>query len=324
MENQVSFRKVNNFAPTLFISPSMPNAKVLGLSAIIIVSIALNIFLYQNSSSLTQRVNQLEEDNNNLQMQVAAAQGAHLPTVGVNASSLSQLHANPSFNNFTGNESSAEQQSITAVAVRTIPVTDGFFQSVQYEGAVMDIVVDIRGGGKGRILVNTDVPTGVDFQSSAKTAVKVAQTITNTDLSTKDVIFSISSRGNATDLQAVDGGSAGGAMTVLLVSELQNKSIQRNVLMTGTINPDGTIGQIGGVEQKADAAGQYGAKVFLVPKGQSVYPAESCQQSQQGPIIYRTCQSEMKPLSDLTEPKYGMRVQEVSTVQEALSYFEAK
>jgi uncharacterized protein len=54
------------------------------------------------------------------------------------------------------------------VAVKAVATTDGFFQTVRYEGAVMDIVVEIIENGQGRILVNTEVPTGVDFQSSAK------------------------------------------------------------------------------------------------------------------------------------------------------------
>jgi len=40
--------------------------------------------------------------------------------------------------------------------------------------------------------------------------------------------------------------------------------------MTGTINSDGTIGPVGGVPEKAQAAGQYHAKIFLVPKGKGV------------------------------------------------------
>ena len=73
-------------------------------------------------------------------------------------------------------------------------------------------------------MVNTEVPTGVDFQTSATTAVKIAQSVTGvTDLNKKDVIFSIKSKGNnsaSNDLQAVDGPSAGAAMTVLLAAEL--------------------------------------------------------------------------------------------------------
>ncbi|MEO9319602.1 MAG: S16 family serine protease [Nitrososphaera sp.] len=298
---------------------SMANTVTVLLSAVLVISVIANALLYQQAQSLAQLVTKTHADNDNLRKQIASSASANETVIkAANASAPSVTVTPP----VKGAGITGQHQSITAVAVKTIPVTDGFFQSVQYQGTVMEIVVDIKDGGEGRVLVNTAVPTGVDFQSSAKTAVKVAQSITGTDLSNRDIIFSISSRGNAADLQSVDGGSAGGAMTVLLASELQNKSISRDVLMTGTINPDGSIGQIGGVEQKAEAAGQYGAKIFLVPPGQSSYPAETCSQSQQGPIVYRTCQSELKPLSDITTAKYGMKVVEVSNIHEALSYFQ--
>jgi uncharacterized protein len=41
--------------------------------------------------------------------------------------------------------------------------------------------------------------------------------------------------------------------------------------MTGMINPDGSIGPIGGIIQKLDAAFAVGAKRFLIPQGQATY-----------------------------------------------------
>jgi PDZ domain-containing protein len=39
----------------------------------------------------------------------------------------------------------------------------------------------------------------------------------------------------------------------------------RHIAGTGTINPDGTVGAIGGIQEKITAAGSAGAEVFLVP-----------------------------------------------------------
>lgn len=214
-------------------------------------------------------------------------------------------------------------RSITAVAVKQVIVSDGFFQRAQYQGLVMNITVDIK-DGRGLVLVNTEIPAGVDFQTSARTAVKVAQdTVPGADLSRKDVIFSITSGDRESELQAVDGPSAGAAMTLLLVSELRSQNLGRSVLITGTIEPDGTVGQVGGVPEKALAAGQYGAKTLLVPKGEAVYQAQTCQEHQQGPIVYRSCQQENKPLSPATEEKYGMKVVEVENISQALQYFKS-
>lgn len=209
--------------------------------------------------------------------------------------------------------------SISAVAVSPVIQSDGFFETTSYQGIVLKISVDIR-DGTGLVLVNTAIPTGVDFQTSAHTAVIVAENVTGIDLSKKDVIFSVSSGGNQT-LQAVDGGSAGGAMTVLLISELLGKPINSHVLMTGTIQPDGTIGPIGAASEKADAAGKFGAKIFLVPQGQAVTSVQNCTQQNEGPVIYQSCTTEQKPLSPLMESEYGMQVIEVNTIQDALKYF---
>ncbi|MDE1765136.1 MAG: hypothetical protein KGI27_02555 [Thaumarchaeota archaeon] len=211
--------------------------------------------------------------------------------------------------------------SILAVAVRPVIASDGFFETTSYKGSILKITVEIR-EGSGLVLVNTAIPTGVDFQSSARTAVMVSQNVTGIDLSKKDVIFSISSANND-DLQAVDGGSAGGAMTVLLISDLLGKPINSHVLMTGTIQPDGIIGPIGAASDKADAAGQYGAKIFLVPQGQAVVSVQNCNEKNEGPITYQTCTMEQKPLSPMMQSKYGMQVIEISTIQDALKYFNS-
>jgi uncharacterized protein len=215
---------------------------------------------------------------------------------------------------------SDSSKSITAVAVRPIMSSDGFFQEVQYQGTVMTIKVDIR-KGTGLVLVNTEIPTGVDFQTSAKTAVKVAQEYTGADLSEKDIIFSITAKNNE-ELQAVDGQSAGMAMTVLLVMEIEEKPINDKILLTGTIQSDGTIGPIGGVAEKAEAAGKYGAETFIVPKGQAVAMVQECEESQNGPFVYKSCKSEAKPLSPITEEKYKMSVVEATDLESVLDYFE--
>ncbi len=299
---------------------------VIILAAAVAISVGFNIIQFQISRSVQDSISELQNENRQLREQLLAARSI---SDGSSAGSTVQ--------NNTDDDGGGDQQepplslsdpassgakSITAVAVKTVATRDGFFQTMRYEGAVMDIVVEIVENGQGRVLVNTEVPTGVDFQSSAKTAVQVAQDITGVKLSSSDVVFSITAKGDAEDLQAVDGGSAGAAMTILLVSELQgNSNLNPKVLITGAINPDGTIGAVGGIYEKAQAAGSYGAELFLVPRGQATYLSESCEESRQGPVIYRTCRSEPRPLSELTEERFGMEVVEVSTVREALDRF---
>ena len=268
--------------------------------------------LHREMSSLNQQISIMQKQSSDIEDQstIIKSQKQEIENL---KSKLEQKQP-------TSIQLSSSSKSITAVAVRPIMVSDGFFQDVQYQGTAMNIKVDIR-DGTGLVLVNTETPTGVDFQTSAKTAVAVAQKYTDSDLSNKDVIFSISSK-NANELQTVDGPSAGMAMTVLLVMEIQNKPINDSILLTGTIQSDGSIGPVGGVPQKADAAGKYGAKTFIVPKGQATTFVQSCTEKKEGVFYFRNCKSEPQEISPMLEQKYGMKVVEATDIQSVLKYFQ--
>lgn len=55
--------------------------------------------------------------------------------------------------------------------------------------------------------------------------------------------------------------------------------------MEEKINPDGSVGRVGGIMEKAGAAGKYGAKIFLVPEWQSTVQVESCEEKKVGPRL---------------------------------------
>ncbi len=69
------------------------------------------------------------------------------------------------------------------------------------------------------------------------------------------------------DTERVSGPSAGLAFTLAIIDELTPGSLTggRPVAVTGTIGPDGEVGPVGGVRQKAVAASDSGAKLMLVP-----------------------------------------------------------
>jgi PDZ domain-containing protein len=70
----------------------------------------------------------------------------------------------------------------------------------------------------------------------------------------------------------VGGPSAGLAFTLALIDELTPGELTggRNVAVTGTIDVDGTVGDVGGVVQKTAAVRRAHATLFLVPPGE--YP----------------------------------------------------
>lgn len=67
----------------------------------------------------------------------------------------------------------------------------------------------------------------------------------------------------------IGGPSAGLAMTLALINKLSHGSLTgKNVVAaTGTMSPDGQVGAVGGVEEKAVAVHNAGAKYFIVPDG---------------------------------------------------------
>jgi len=119
--------------------------------------------------------------------------------------------------------------------------------------------------GEGRVFVDTYPLTQIDTQGSVRLAAEAAASLIGKDLSKVDIYAVIRS-----DSAVIGGPSAGGTLSVAILASLLNKTVDPKVVMTGTINPDGTIGPIGGVLQKAEAAHSVGATRFLVPRGQTV------------------------------------------------------
>lgn len=80
----------------------------------------------------------------------------------------------------------------------------------------------------------------------------------------------------AIDSGSVGGPSAGLAFTLALIDVLTEGELTggARVAVTGTISGEGAVGGVGGVAQKARAAEQEGAAIFIVP-AQSVAEAES-------------------------------------------------
>jgi uncharacterized protein len=183
-------------------------------------------------------------------------------------------------------------------------------------GVVTTLIVEAQ-PGQGRVL--TDVNNllfWVDTQYSIRTAQRVAQAITKVNISRVDLIYAIE-----TNASLIEGPSAGAALTIATIAALENKSLNQSVMITGTINPDGSIGAVGAVAEKAKASKDVGATLFLVPEGQgteiSYKPIQKCEKV--GPILYCTTKYKTEKI-DISE-SVGITVKEVSTVDEALKYF---
>lgn len=174
--------------------------------------------------------------------------------------------------------------------------------------------------GNGKTLTNIEhLLYFVDTQFSIQTAKLVAANITGADISKYNMIFDIDLGIN--DTRVIEGPSAGAALTIATIAAIENKTVRPDVMITGTINLDGTIGKVGKVAEKAKAAKAGGAKIFLVPQGEGLrqnFEVEtSCEQT--GNI--RVCRTEYKPTQAASSDENGLIVREVSNIQDALKYF---
>jgi PDZ domain-containing protein len=79
------------------------------------------------------------------------------------------------------------------------------------------------------------------------------------------------------DTTNIGGPSAGLAMTLAIIDKLYDGDLTGGaaVAATGTIDPEGDVGPIGGVKQKTVAVERAGARAFLVPAGQNYVTAKA-------------------------------------------------
>lgn len=184
------------------------------------------------------------------------------------------------------------------------------------KGVATTLIVEAK-PGKGRVLTDINhLLFFLDTQNSIQIAKYVAEKVTGMNLSEYDLIYEIEANASA-----IGGPSAGAALTIATIAAVEGRSLNESVMITGTIEPDGSIGMVGGVKEKALAAKEVGAKLFLVPKGQGrekIYkPIRECRTI--GPIVFCTTEFEVEEV-DISE-KVGIEVKEVSNIEEAMRYF---
>jgi PDZ domain-containing protein len=131
--------------------------------------------------------------------------------------------------------------------------------ALHHPGELMHITVSQPNGSRSRAV---DVPTASDPQQGGKPILGVILRTYNQHF---DLPFDISIRSGD-----IGGPSAGLAFTLGVIDELTAGELTggRKVAVTGTIEIDGRVGDVGGVAQKTSAVRAAGAEVFLVPAGE--------------------------------------------------------
>ncbi|MDJ1422799.1 MAG: hypothetical protein M5U10_12890 [Candidatus Methanoperedens sp.] len=196
----------------------------------------------------------------------------------------------------------------------TIPLVADHITEEGEEGILLSARV-IATKGTGHVFVDTSPYTQVDLQGSARLAAMVASDVLGVDQRTYDFYYII-------DISSpiIGGPSAGGALTVATIAAINNWTLKPDVVMTGMINPDESIGPVGGVPFKLEAAAEKNTTLFLIPDGQGTVTVKRSVGRTRGPITISEQKEETVNVVELGK-KLNVTVKEVSTIQDAVLAF---
>ena len=119
--------------------------------------------------------------------------------------------------------------------------------------------------GTGKVFLGSTPLTQTDTQAQAVLSADLACQLLNVNCNDYNFYYYITSSS-----VEVGGPSAGSAFTMAAMSILSGKPLNKNVAMTGTANPDGSVGIVGDVSQKSEAAANQHIKTFLYPSTDSI------------------------------------------------------
>ncbi len=196
----------------------------------------------------------------------------------------------------------------------TIPIVADRSTENGDQGVLLNAQVIVT-NGTGHVFVDTNPYTQVDLQGSARLAAMVASDVSGIDQGAYDFYYII-------DISSpiIGGPSAGGALTVATIAAINKWVLKSDVVMTGMINPDESIGPVGGIPFKLEAAAAKNATLFLIPEGQSTVTVRKTVSRARGAFIIS---EEKKEVVDVVElgRKLNVEVKEVSTIQDAVLAF---
>lgn len=182
-------------------------------------------------------------------------------------------------------------------------------------GVLSKITLAVAYPGNGRVFFSALPYTEVETQGAARLAAYIASLVAKVEFSNYDYYVLVES-----SVPLIGGPSAGGLIAVGFTALLLNLTLNGTVTMTGMINPDGSIGPVGGIKEKLEAAASSGFKVFLIPMGQRTYSYPVYEEYRRGPFIIRRARYVSVDLVEYGK-SLGVSVVEACSVGEALYYF---
>ena len=183
------------------------------------------------------------------------------------------------------------------------------------EGVLSKVKLYIGYPGSGRVFFSAYPLTELDTQAAARVAALVAASLAGVNYYDYDYYVVMES-----ESMVVGGPSASALMAVGFLALILNKTVYTNVSMTGMVNPDGTIGPVGGLKGKLEAVAKAGFKVFLIPIGERIVLVPNVTIKKYPWGVYKSV-SYVK--IDLVKygKELGVEVVEVASIREAFEYF---
>lgn len=148
-----------------------------------------------------------------------------------------------------------------SVSLTVWPLAKGTLADGTQVGICHDIPITVGGAPAGETRVGI-IETKIDgasamWRAAAWQAALTASQLLDFHPQARQATFSV--EGN------IDGPSAGAILTIGVVSAVLGHPLRDDVSMTGTINPDGMIGPVGGIRYKLEGAARAGRTTVLIP-----------------------------------------------------------
>jgi predicted S18 family serine protease len=239
----------------------MTNGKIAALAILLFFSVALFQYLQvldlkEEMRAKNALINLLDRDYTDLQSDYTALEAELDKTrLELGETQLSLLDAETSLNELR------ELNDTKSITTHILGVRDG-------KGVPIPLEIEIK-KGMGRALIDIgEIFLEDDVQSTVKTAFALADVMSDGELAEKDAAIRIINPYKKS--LSISGMSSGAIMTMSLIALGKNTTLKKDVMITGTIRGDGSIGPVLYIGQKAEAAKALNATVMLVPVGQKI------------------------------------------------------
>jgi len=187
-------------------------------------------------------------------------------------------------------------------------------QPGKYIGSDADLYLELK-PGTGRVFLDTYPLTKIDTQISTRFAKEMACKHYHLECDQYDFIYTIKASSSI-----IGGPSAGSAIAALTTIAVLDLPYRQDVALTGTINSGATIGPVGGLKEKIEAAKSAGVTKVLIPKGtaeQELVYVPATVLAGESNLSQNVSNSSLNLISYAQE-NLSMEVLEVSDLDEAL------